>query len=227
MENIKHIFFDLDHTLWDFDKNSALAFKQIFEEQNLTTDFKVFIKEYTPINLGYWKLYREEKISKEDLRFRRLKDTFEALNYDVSDNLINQIAVDYLKYLPNNNFLIDGTKELLDYLQPKYQLHIITNGFKEVQHKKMEASGIKKYFDIIVTSESVGVKKPNEKVFEYALEESGAISFESIMIGDSYEADVLGAFNVGMLPIHFDIFQKNKNNGVLSVNSLLDLKQYL
>lgn len=227
MENIQHIFFDLDHTLWDFDKNSELTFKQIFEEQEIDIDFTAFLKVYMPINLKYWALYREEKISKPNLRYGRLKDTFDALNYKVSDAFINQTAIDYLEYLPNYNFLIDGTVELLNYLHPKYKLHIITNGFKEVQNKKMKESKIKDYFDVIVTSESVGLKKPNSKVFEFALEQAKAKPEESIMIGDSYEADVMGAFNAGILPIHFDIHQKNSNNGVLSVNSLVDLKQYL
>ena len=168
MTGIEHIFFDLDHTLWDFDKNSALTFQQIFEEQNIKLDFDEFLKVYIPLNLSYWRLYREDKISKEALRYKRLKDVFDALDYEVSDELIHQISEDYINYLPNHNFLIDGTIELLEYLKPKYKLHIITNGFKEVQHKKLNNSGIRDFFDIIVTSESVGVKKPNPKIFNFA-----------------------------------------------------------
>lgn len=227
MVNIKHIFFDLDHTLWDFDKNSELAFKQIFEEQNLELDFNDFMKIYMPINLRYWKLYREEKINKPDLRYGRLKDTFDVMNFKASDILINQMSEDYLNYLPNNNHLIEGTLDLLDYLQSKYSLHIITNGFKEVQNRKLEASNIKKYFDVVVTSESVGVKKPNPKVFEFALEQAQATTEESIMIGDSYEADVMGSLEVGMMAIHCNFTEEDNGSGIISVNSLSEIKQYL
>lgn len=227
MLHIKHVFFDLDHTLWDFDTNSELAFKQIFKEQNLTLDFSDFTKTYIPINLQYWKLYREDKITKSNLRYGRLKDTFDTLNYKVSDILINKIAEDYLKYLPNNNHLIEGTIELLDYLNPKYKLHIITNGFKEVQNRKLEASNIKKYFNVIVTSENVGVKKPNPKVFEHALKLAQARTEESIMIGDSYEADVMGSLEIGMMAIHCNFTKEGNGSGILSVNSLLDIKQFL
>ncbi|WP_431164794.1 YjjG family noncanonical pyrimidine nucleotidase [Tenacibaculum halocynthiae] len=226
MTNIKHLFFDLDHTLWDFEKNSELTFKQIFKEQCITLDFTEFIKIYSPINFSYWRLYRDEKISKSSLRYKRLKDTFDALNYVITDELINLIAEDYIKYLPNFSHLFEGTIETLEYLKKQYQLHIITNGFEEVQQLKMKKSGISKYFDIIVTSESVGVKKPNPKVFEFALSEAEALPQESIMIGDSYEADIMGALNTGMNAIHFTE-EKSNGNDVTSVSSLLDLKQYL
>lgn len=227
MENSKHIFFDLDHTLWDFDKNSMLAFQQIFEEQKLTLNFDDFIEKYAPINFHYWQLYREEKVTKTALRYGRLKDTFDNLNYVVSDDFINNIATDYLKYLPNNNYLIDGAIELLDYLYPKYKLHIISNGFKEVQGLKLEGSGLKKYFDTIVTSESVGVKKPNPKVFDFALKKADAKPEESVMVGDNYEADVKGAFNVGITPVYFANFNEKPSNHFVSVDRLLDLKDYL
>ena len=167
--NIKHIFFDLDHTLWDFDKNSALTFQQIFEEQNIQIEISDFLLIYMPINLKYWRLYREDKVSKTNLRYGRLKDTFDAMNYQISDNLIIKMSEDYIKYLPNYNHLFEDTIEVLEYLSKKYQLHIITNGFEEVQNLKMQKSGILKYFKEIITSESVGVKKPNAKVFEFAI----------------------------------------------------------
>jgi len=225
--NIKHIFFDLDHTLWDFDKNSNLTFQYLFKELQVEISLSDFLEVYVPINFNYWKLYREEKVSKSDLRYGRLKDTFDTLKYTISDNLINTISEDYIINLANHNHLIEGTVELLEYLKPKYNLHIITNGFEEIQSKKMKKSGISKYFDKIITSESVGVKKPNPRVFEYALKEAKAKVEDSIMIGDSYEADVMGALNFGMSAIHFNLYKSNKNNGVLAVDSLLDLKQYL
>lgn len=227
--NGKHIFFDLDHTLWDFDKNSELCFQQIFKEQGLKLNFDSFLKAYIPINFEYWKLFREEKVSKSELRYGRLKKTFEKISYAVSDDLIHTLSEEYIANMANHNYLIEGTIDILEYLSQKYQLHIITNGFKEVQHLKLENSKIKKYFKTVVTSECVGVKKPNPKVFEYALQKANATVKNSYMIGDSYEADVLGAFNFGIQPIYFDIHKKGdtKENTFITVHTLQELKQYL
>ncbi|SNR17098.1 YjjG family noncanonical pyrimidine nucleotidase [Tenacibaculum jejuense] len=228
MTGIAHIFFDLDHTLWDFDQNSSLTFQQIFKEQNITLDLNEFLEVYIPLNLQYWKLYREEKIAKEELRYRRLKDVFDTLNFNASDALIDQVSEDYIKYLSDYNFLIDGTLEILEYLKPKYKLHIITNGFKEVQHKKLMKSGIRDFFDLIVTSESVGVKKPNPKIFNFALKEVNSKPENCIMVGDSLEADVMGAKNLGIQPIFYDPKQEETvENNVLTIRSLLEIKQFL
>ena len=161
---IKHIFFDLDHTLWDFEKNSAKAFELCFKENKIDLHLQSFLSTYVPINLDYWKLYREEKVSKEDLKTGRLKDSFQALNYSISNNLIDKIADEYLAHLPKFNTLFDGTIEILTYLKAKYSLHIITNGFGEIQNDKIEKSGIKPFFTELITSDEVGLKKPNPKV---------------------------------------------------------------
>ena len=228
MAEIKHVFFDLDHTLWDFEKNSDLTFKKIFLKHDIKIDLIGFLKIYKPLNIEYWKLYREEKINKEELRYQRLKTAFDAINYIITDDLIDILAIDYIESLPDFNHLFEGTFEILEYLKGKYELHIITNGFEEIQTKKMESSRILDYFSIIVTSESVGVKKPNPKVFNYALEKANAQSNNSIMIGDSIEADIEGALSVGMKAIHVN-FEKEKVNNVNfnTITFLLDLKQYL
>ncbi|MDP2542032.1 YjjG family noncanonical pyrimidine nucleotidase [Tenacibaculum discolor] len=222
---IKHLFFDLDHTLWDFDRNSKLTFQQIFEEQKINIPIHDFLEAYIPVNLRYWKLYREDKVEKSALRYHRLKETFDSLEYRVSDNLINLISEDYIRYLPNFNYLFDDAIEVLQYLEKKYHLHIITNGFEEVQNLKLEKSGIHTFFREIITSECVGVKKPNPKVFEFALGKAGAKAHQSVMIGDSYEADVMGAINSGMRAIHFS--QENKGTEGQRVTTLVELKKYL
>ena len=114
---IKNIFFDLDHTLWDFEKNSALTFELLFKKYNLDIDLNSFLVVYVPINLEYWRLYRNEVISKEYLRYNRLNDVFKKLNINVSSDLINKISYDYIENLPKFNYLIDGAHELLLYLK--------------------------------------------------------------------------------------------------------------
>lgn len=225
---IEHVFFDLDHTLWDFEKNSALTFHQIFKSQHIPCHIDDFLATYSPINFAYWKLYREEKITKETLRYGRLKDAFDALHIAVSDTVINTLSEEYIRILPTHNHLFDGAIELLDYLQPRYQLHIITNGFEEVQQFKMEKSGIRKYFKHIITSEAVGVKKPNPKVFEHSLKLANTTANKSVMIGDNLEADILGALHCGISSIHYNLDNVAfKAPNYQSVRSLLEIKQFL
>lgn len=225
--NVKHIFFDLDHTLWDFERNSAKTFKHIFKLNDISIDVGEFLKHYESINFEYWRLYRVDKVTKKELRYGRLKDTFDVINYEVNDEMIDKLSEDYITFLATYNHVFEGTFELLDYLKPKYELHIITNGFKEVQNKKIENSNMTAYFDQIITSEQVGVKKPNPKVFEFALQKANAKPEESLMIGDSLEADVLGALNCGIDAIFFNEHHKEVNADIKSVNSLLEIKQYL
>ena len=227
MMNIKNIFFDLDHTLWDFETNSAKAFKFIFDETSMDIDINDFLIHYKPINQNYWKLYREEKVTKSQLRYGRLKQVFDILNYTISDDRINHLAKIYIDNLPNYNSLFNGTLEILDYLREKYQLHIITNGFDEIQELKLSRSGIKNYFDKIITSESVGVKKPNPKIFNYALQITNALPRQSIMIGDNLEADIQGAINMDMHAIFCNFENIKLDRDILSVNHLQELKQYL
>ncbi len=227
IKDIKHVFFDLDHTLWDFDKNSALTFNKIFELHRLDVDSNQFLSVYEPINLNYWKLYREEKIDKSNLRYKRLKDTFDAIEFEVSDDTINQLSEDYITYLTTFNHLFEGTFDILKHLKQKYQLHIITNGFDEAQQKKMDNANISQYFTTITNSEIAGVKKPNPIIFNYALDMAKAKPHESIMIGDNIEADIFGALDVGFDAILFNYHKVQAEAHIKQVNSLLDLKMYL
>ena len=224
---ITDIFFDLDHTLWDFQKNSALTFDFLLKKYQINIDLNKFLNIYIPINFSYWKLYRDEKITKEFLRYNRLKSSLEKLNISLSDDVINKIADDYVISLPVNNFLIKDTILVLDYLRNKYRLHIITNGFTEVQNKKIVNSQIKKYFHSIIDSETVGVKKPNIKIFDYALKVSGARSKNSLMIGDNLEADILGALNAGFHAIHFNNNNETPHEHCLILNELKSLMECL
>ncbi len=224
---IKHIFFDLDHTLWDFETNSKKTFAHIFQKNRINIEINNFNKVYKPINEKYWKLFREDKVTKTDLRYYRLKEAFDILNYPVNDELIDILSEDYIDNLANYNDLFEGTIEILTYLQSKYQMHIVTNGFEDVQLKKIKNSNLSPFFNHIITSEKVGVKKPNPKIFKYALDLAKAKSNESIMIGDNFEADILGAKNVGMHTIFCEFNGEIATEKVLSVTKLMQLKKYL
>ena len=228
MNEIKHIFFDLDHTLWDFEKNSALAFEKIFQELNFNIDSQQFMDIYNPINVAYWKLYERNEIDQEALRVNRLKDAFEAIDFEVTLEEINSISNLFIEYLTSNNHLIDGTIEILDYLKDNYKLHIITNGFSFVQEVKLQKSNLDKYFVTITNSELAGHKKPHQNIFQYALLLANASKNQSIMIGDSIEADVLGAINFGMKAVFFNPENETvSHNQIIQIQKLIQLKNIL
>ena len=226
MKVIKNIFFDLDHTLWDFDKNSDLTFYKILQINNIKIDVFKFLNAYHPINRNYWNLYREDKVTKSHLRFYRLYDTFKKLNFDIHDEMIDKLAIDYIEHLSDFNHLIPNTILILDKLKLKYNMHIITNGFKEVQRKKLEKSKLIQYFQTITISEDVGVKKPDKFIFNHAISKAKARIDNSIMIGDNYNADILGANNIGMKSIYFN-FHKTQEKEEKNIIIIQDLKQIL
>lgn len=224
MNNIKHIFFDLDHTLWDFEKNSGLTFGKIFDLHQVKLQTEDFLKVYEPINFKYWKLYREEQVTKQQLRYGRLKEAFDEIDFKASDDLIHNLSEDYINYLSSFNHVFEGAHETLDYLKGNYTLHIITNGFEEAQEKKMNASNLKHYFKTVTNSEMVGVKKPNPKIFNFALNLASAKIEESIMIGDSIEADIEGAKAIGMEAIYFDYKNAYYQENHKRITKLAELK---
>lgn len=222
---ISDVFFDLDHTLWDFEKNSALAFETIFKKHQLTAYLNAFLTHYVPINLRYWSLYRDEKITREELRYGRFKEAFDLIGYAIDHATIDLISDDYIAHLPLNNHLFDGTIELLEYLREKYRLHIITNGFAEVQARKISNANIGHYFATVTNSEMAGVKKPHPQIFEYALKQANAQKETSIMIGDCIDADVRGALRFGIDAILFG--QSAPLADIKQVSHLSELKNYL
>jgi putative hydrolase of the HAD superfamily len=223
--NISHIFFDLDYTLWDFEKNSELAFKKIFKEINFSVSVSEFLLFYNPINHELWNLYQRNLISQKELRFKRLEQTFIKIGFTPSTDKILHISNLYIKYLSSFTFLFDGATELLEDLKIKYKLNIITNGFEKVQSLKIKNSGLKKYFENIFTSEIIGFKKPDSRIFIYALEKSKATSDSSLMIGDTIEADIIGAINIGMNAIHFNSHNEPSHNLCKTVNSLNEIRE--
>jgi len=225
--NITDIFFDLDHTLWDFEKNSALAFETVFKMQDLEVNMNDFLQFYVPINREYWERYRKDKVTQKELRYGRLKDTFDLMEFSIEDEKIGLLSEQYIHYLPKYNHLFEGTIEILEYLMPKYNLHIITNGFAEIQENKLNNSYITHYFKSITNSEMAGVKKPNHKIFEYALDLAKAKKENSIMIGDCVEADVQGALDAGLDAILFNESNAQVADNIKQIHHLLELKKYL
>lgn len=225
--NITDIFFDLDHTLWDFDKNSQMAFDRIFKNNFEGIKIEDFIEKYLPINQECWRLYQNDQITHQELRYNRLKLSFDALNYSMTDENIDQISNDYIEFLTDNNYLFDGAIEVLEYLKPKYKLHIITNGFAHVQEKKINNASLGGYFTTITNSELAGVKKPNSIIFDYAVNLAQSSKENSIMIGDDFDADVNGALNAGLDAIFFNVKNIETPENYKQINHLLELKKYL
>ncbi|MDQ0637040.1 putative hydrolase of the HAD superfamily [Pedobacter sp. W3I1] len=209
----KHIFFDLDHTIWDFDRNAEETLNELYHAYKLDTlglkSCADFIITYTENNHQLWADYHLGKITKDFLRSERFSKTFIQLGVH-PDVVPHQFEDDYVNISPTKTNLFEGAENVLAYLQQKYTLHIISNGFKETTLTKMNLSNLNPYFENVIISEDVGVNKPNPIIFEYALDKAKALKAESIMIGDSLEADIYGALNFGMEAIFFNPLQKEK-----------------
>jgi len=227
----KHIFFDLDRTLWDFEASALQAFQVIFEQYDLgekgIKSAHYFHEVYTKHNEKLWDLYRVGKITKEVLRGKRF---FLTLNdFGINDSkLAESIGLEYTVISPRLVNLFPNAIAILDYLKPRYKLHIITNGFSEVQEVKLKSSGMDNYFDKVITSEDAGVKKPNGRIFSYALEKTSAKLNESIMIGDDFKVDIVGAQDFGMDQVFFNPESAIHPNGcTFEIMDLIDLKGIL
>ena len=195
MQQYRHLFFDLDRTLYDFDANNRDTLSKLFHKYNIGDkggiSFDTFMDVYKPINLALWEQYKRGEISKETLNNRRFADTLKTCGLD--NGIAGDFARDYLEISPAQKRLLPGAIDTLKYLSESYDLHIITNGFEEVQYPKMERCGLTPFFRHIITSEQAGVQKPAPEIFEYALNLTGASSRESLMIGDDPFADIEGA----------------------------------
>ena len=231
MDSIKHVFFDLDRTLWDFESNSEATLKEIFINLDLASKVgvsdDVFIKEYKRINAIFWEDYRNGVIEKETLRYARFEAAMKYFGHE-DRKLASLIGEEYIFRSPRKTGLVDGAIEVLEYLKPKYELHIITNGFEEVQHIKMASSGLAPYFDQHITSEAAGAKKPSRVIFDFAKEQAGSKEAESIMIGDDFGADIEGALNVGWKAIYYEpSIAKRDREDYLHIQHLKELLEIL
>ena len=206
-----HLFFDLDRTLWDFDKNSQDTMNILFNKYKLhekgIPSADEFFSVYTEYNNELWAQYRQGLIEKEVLKVKRYElvlTHFGILNSEMA----SIFGTEYLAILPTLTAVFPGTYETLDFLSGNYHLHIITNGFEEVQEVKMDKAGLTKYFEQVITSEAAGVRKPDPMIFQYALEKCGATKENSIMIGDDLPVDIMGAADYGIDQIYFNPFDR-------------------
>ena len=201
MRVYKHIFFDLDHTIWDFDSNARATLIDLYAEglgQKVGADFDDFYERYLFHNAHLWSRYEKGFIGVEELKWKRMWRTM--LDFKVADEkLSKEISVQFLEILPTKKSVFPHTFEILDYLiLKKYTLHLITNGFEKVQRMKLQNSGLDKYFTEVITSEGSNSLKPKKEIFDFALQKTNAELHECIMIGDNQDADIQGAINAGM-----------------------------
>lgn len=227
----KHLFFDLDKTLWDLKNNSVDTLNDIYSKHLQPifngNNLELFLKIYDFNNNILWDNYRKGIINKEVLRIERFILTLKEFGIK-NEVLANKMADDYIKISPLKTKLFPYTKEILEYLYPKYNLYIITNGFKEVQYPKLKHTGLEKYFKDVIISEETGYHKPDKNIFIYTLKKTGAKAEESLMIGDDFDVDIIGAQSVGMDQVLFSPESKfNGENVTYKITSLIELKEIL
>jgi putative hydrolase of the HAD superfamily len=227
----KHIFFDLDHTLWDYDANASDSLRELFDRfglnryPNMTADY--LIEAFFSVNYDLWSLYNNHQIQRKDIRERRFPTIFKRMGLSKAD-MPETIEEDYVALCPTKSRTFPNAAEVLDYLSSKYRLHIITNGFNGIQENKLVASGIRDFFDVIITSESANQRKPNPDIFHLAMDQAGADIRQAIMIGDNLASDIQGAKNVGMDHIWFNP-QKTFTHVEVQheIHNLIELKSLL
>jgi len=198
----QHLFFDLDHTIWDFETNAKESLQDLYTAHNLVgrgvESFDHFFDHYSAHNHRLWDRYTKGFIKQEELKWKRM--WLALLEFKIADEkLSRQMSLDFLEILPTKKALFEGTTELLTYLQGKgYQMHLVTNGFENVQHQKIKHAGLDSYFGAVITSEASNSLKPNKEIFDYAFAKTGATATASIMIGDNQDADIQGGIDAGM-----------------------------
>ncbi|WP_294071881.1 YjjG family noncanonical pyrimidine nucleotidase [Proteiniphilum sp. UBA1028] len=202
----KNLFIDLDDTLWDIHLNGKECLEEIYRDYGYAAYYPRFLdyyNVYVPVNQRLWAMYRHGEIRKEELIVERFLAPVRAFGINDPD-YAKKLSDDFLDRTTRKTRLIDGTIELLEYLKPRYRMHILSNGFREVQYKKIENSGLKPYFDKIILSEDAGINKPHPDMFTYALKNTNSRRSQTVMIGDSWDADMVGAYQSRIAQIWFN-----------------------
>lgn len=226
MKKYTHIFFDLDRTLWDYDSNATITLHDLIDRYKLINGYPIrredFIAEFFQVNDDLWARFDKGNIDKEFIRTNRFKMVLDGLGIDQFENL-NQLQEDFITECPTKGGLIEGAREIIEKLSDKYSLNIITNGFDGIQHLKLRHSGLEEYFDEIITSERAQVQKPNPVIFDFALKVSKVEKSSSIMIGDNFDSDIIGAKAAGIDQIYFN--PENRKNGFKPTFEITHLDQ--
>ena len=231
MTNYTDLFIDLDDTIWDIHQNSKECLNEIFDDYGYSkyyTCFEDYYDVYMPSNHHLWGLYREGEINKDELIVERFLVPIRQFGIDDAVYAKN-LSDDFLERTTLRTRLVEGAMELLEYLKPKYRMHILSNGFREVQYKKIENSGLTPYFDKIILSDDIGVNKPHVDFFNYALEKTNADRSKTLMIGDSWDADILGAYNSNIHQLWYnpEIIQPKGFTPTFCVTTLEEIKSIL
>jgi putative hydrolase of the HAD superfamily len=227
----KHLFFDLDHTLWDFKRNSTETLTELYHhfklEDHGIAGLETFIKTYLHRNEMMWEQHRYGNIDKETLRNKRFE--FTLYDLEIEDAVLSKsLSDEYIKRAPYKTNLFPYTHEVLTYLKEKYFLHIITNGFRETQFIKMNSTNILPYFSEIILSEEVGYNKPDINIFLHSLNKAKTTSEESLMIGDNLEVDIAGARGANIDQVYFNPNKiQHQKEATFEINSLIELKAFL
>ena len=209
------VFFDLDHTLWDYDRNSVETLSDLYNNYNIQEiggiSLETFLKQFVKVNDSLWDMYNKGQISRETIRLERFERILHSMHIDIGNKTL-EMSEDYIRPCPLKPHVIPHTFEVLDYLKPNYELYILTNGFDDVQEIKLDKSNLRSYFKGMITSESAGHKKPSKEMFEHALEISGANADETIMIGDNLKTDISGALNANIDAVFYNPHSKEHNH---------------
>ncbi len=227
--NYRHLFFDLDHTLWDFEANARATLASLYDELQLAQrgvhDFELFYRNYLAHNERLWDRYRKGYIRQDELRVKRM--WLSLLDFKIADEALSKkMSGEFLALLPTRTLLFPYTKEILHYLIGKgYSLHLITNGFETVQHSKLKHSGLDIFFGEVITSEGSNSLKPDRQIFEFAFARTNARPETSIMLGDTIEVDIQGAMNVGMDQVYVNHARSEVDaKATYTVSSLKELE---
>ncbi len=226
-----HLFFDLDHTLWDFEANSRHTLMYLYIKYNLESelksDYEAFYRTYIKVNDSKWASYRVGGITKERLREERFQETFAAFGYNDKE-FAADFEKEYLSICPHKTQLLPGTEELLEYLKQRYELHVLTNGFVETQKIKMQKSGLEIFFESMISSEEIGANKPAPEIFKASIQRTGADPKSSLMIGDNLHADIIGAQSFGMDQVFYNPLRiKHSEKPTFEISHLLEMKGFL
>jgi YjjG family noncanonical pyrimidine nucleotidase len=228
----QHLFFDLDHTLWDFEGNAHECLLEIYDDFKLkeigVEDADAFFQKFSEANQYYWALLERKEITSDYIRKNRFKTALSKLGVEIDESLSLNMTQIFIQLLPHKKRLIEGATEILDYLKPHYQLHIISNGYHEMQMQKMKSAAIDHYFIEVITHEKANALKPEKAIFDYALNSTNAQFSNSLMIGDNYEADIKGAINAQFDTVFYNpAKQKTVEKPTFEIFQLTEMMHFL